>query len=139
MAGYNRSILMGNLTAKPELRYTPQGTAVSDLRMAVSLKRAKDKEETAFMDVVVWGKTAENCAQYLGKGSGLLVEGRITMDEWEDRETGKKRSKLKVTAETVQFVGRRPKRNGESQGSAQRDDRSDEDFDDFGDGGNVPF
>ena len=139
MAGYNRTILMGNLTAKPELRYTPQGTAVADLRLAVTLKRAKDKEETAFIDVVTWGKTAENCEQYLGKGSGVLVEGRITMDEWEDRETSKKRTRLKVTAEAVQFVGRRPKRNGESQEQTNQNSAANDELDDFGDGGDVPF
>jgi single-strand DNA-binding protein len=135
MAGYNRVILMGNLTTKPELRYTPQGTAVADLRMAVTLKRGKEKEETAFIDVVTWGKTAENCETYLDKGSSALIEGRITMDEWEDKESGKKRSKLKVTAETVQFLGSRKKRDGGRDKSAS----SEPPLDDFGDEGDVPF
>jgi len=104
MASYNKTILLGNLTADPELRYTGNGTAVCDLRLAVNTK-SKDKEETLFIDCTVWDKTAENCAEYLHKGSQVLVEGRLRTDQWEDRDTGKKRSKIAMTANTVQFLG----------------------------------
>lgn len=108
MASFNRVILMGNLTRDPELRYTPGGVAVTDLSLAVNEVRGRgdDRKETAhFFDVTVWDRMAENCSQYLTKGSPVLVEGRLVQDTWEDRETGKKRSKIKVVANTVQFLG----------------------------------
>lgn len=139
MPGYNRVVLVGNLTADLELRYTSNGTAVGDMRMAVTLKR-KNGDETAFLDVTVWGTTAENCKKYLGKGSTCLIEGRITMDEWEDRQTGKKRSKLKVTADNVQFLGSPKKSGGERQGRpAPAQTANDDDFADGGEGEDVPF
>ncbi len=107
-SGYNRVILMGNLTRDPELRYTPSGTAVSDLRLAVSTQRGRGndrQEDTVFVDVTVWDRQAETCCEYLAKGRPVLVEGRLRMDEWEDRESGQKRSKLCVTASNVQFLG----------------------------------
>ncbi len=107
MASMNRVFLLGNLTRDPEIRYLPSGQAVGDLRLAVSRKfktaNGQDKEETCFVDVVVWGRSAETCGQYLGKGSPLLVEGRLQYEEWE--KDGKKNSKLKVVAERTQFVG----------------------------------
>ncbi len=111
MAGFNKVILMGNLTRDPELRYTPQGTAVADLRLAVTTMRGgrdtERKEETLFVDVTVWQRQAETACEYLSKGRPVLVEGRLVMDQWEDRETGAKRSKIKVVASTVQFLGGR--------------------------------
>lgn len=107
MASLNRVFLMGNLTRDPELRYTPSGLAVSTLGLAVNNRfgAGEDKkEEVLFVDVNVWGKTAENCAQYLKKGSGVFVEGRLRMRTWDDKETGQKRSKMDVTANTVQFL-----------------------------------
>lgn len=107
MASLNKVMLIGNLTRDPEVRYTPGGRPVCDLRMAVSrrFKRAngEDGEETCFLTVVVWDKTAENCKQYLTKGSPLFVEGRLQMDEWE--KDGKKNSILRVLAERIQFLG----------------------------------
>jgi single-strand DNA-binding protein len=108
MASYNRVILVGNLARDPELRYTPSGTAVTDLRLAVSEKRGRGenrREETLFTDVTVWDRQAENCCEYLSKGRAILVEGRLVMDEWEDRESGQKRTRLKIVANTVQFLG----------------------------------
>jgi single-strand DNA-binding protein len=108
MASYNKILLMGNLTKDPELRYTPQGTAVANLRMAVNRKyRTKDqelKEEVCFITAVVWNKQAETCNQYLHKGSSVFVEGRLQSRTWEDN-TGAKRSVIEVRAERVQFMG----------------------------------
>lgn len=99
---------MGNLTKDPELRYTPQGTAVANLRLAVNRKyRSKDqelKEEVCFITAVVWNKQAETCNQYLHKGSSVFVEGRLQSRSWEDN-TGAKRSVIEVRAERVQFMG----------------------------------
>ena len=108
MANFNKVLLAGNLTRDPELRYTPQGTAVANLRMAIN-RRFKDKsqtlkEETCFVTVVVWNKQAETCNQYLRKGSPLLVEGRLQSRSWEDN-SGQKRNVLEVRAERVQFLG----------------------------------
>lgn len=114
MASMNRVFLMGNLTRDPEVRYLTSGQAVADLRMAVSHKyktqSGEEKEDTCFVDVNVWGRTAETCGQYLSKGSPLLVEGRLKYDEWE--KDGKKNNKLRVVAERVQFIGA-PRRNAE--------------------------
>jgi single-strand DNA-binding protein len=108
MASYNKVLLMGNLTKDPELRYTPQGTAVANLRMAVNRKyRTKDnelKEEVCFITAVVWSKQAETCNQYLHKGSPVFVEGRLQSRSWEDA-SGQKKSVVEVRAERVQFMG----------------------------------
>ena len=108
MASYNKVLLMGNLTKDPELRYTPAGMAVANLRMAINRKyRTKDqelKEEVCFITAVVWNKQAETCNQYLHKGSSLFVEGRLQSRSWEDA-AGAKRSVIEVRAERVQFMG----------------------------------
>lgn len=108
MASYNKVILMGNLTKDPELRYTPQGAAVANLRMAVNRryrnKNQELKEEVCFITAVVWNKQAEACNQYLHKGSGVFVEGRLQSRSWEDK-TGAKRNVIEVNAERVQFLG----------------------------------
>ncbi len=107
MASFNRVILMGNLTADPEIRYTPSGTAVGDLRMAVNRKYktadGETHEEACFVSVTVWGNQAENCEKYLSKGRPVLVEGRLKLDQWE--KDGQKFSKLSVVAQNVQFLG----------------------------------
>ena len=108
MASYNRVLLMGNLTRNPEIRYTPSGTAVADLGLAVNEsfknKAGETVERTCFVDVVVWGRQAETAAEYLHKGSPAFVEGRLQLDQWETQE-GEKRSKLRVRADRVQFLG----------------------------------
>ncbi|VGO20340.1 single-stranded DNA-binding protein [Pontiella sulfatireligans] len=108
MASYNRVLLMGNLTRNPEIRYTPSGTAVADLGMAVSdnykNQAGETVERTCFVDVVVWGRQAETSAEYLHKGSPVFVEGRLQLDQWEGQQ-GEKRSKLRVRADRVQFLG----------------------------------
>ena len=114
MASLNKVFLIGNLTRAPELRYTPSGMAVSDLRLAVNnnyTTRAGDKrEETCFLTVVVWGKQAETCSEYLDKGSPVMVEGRLQTRDWETKD-GQKRNVVEVVAERVQFMGR-PKTAG---------------------------
>lgn len=108
MANFNRVLLMGNLTKDPELRYTPQGTAVCNLRLAVNRrfrnKNQELKEEVCFVTAVVWNKQAETCNQYLHKGSSLFVEGRLQSRSWEDA-AGQKRNVIEVRAERVQFLG----------------------------------
>lgn len=114
MASMNRVFLVGNLTRDPEVRYLQSGQAVAEMRLAVTSRyktqSGEDKEDTVYVDVNVWGRTAENCAQYLSKGSPALVEGRLKLDQWE--KDGKKNSKLFVVADRVQFIGA-PKRTGE--------------------------
>src|SRR4051794_32294922 len=111
MADLNKVFLMGRLTFDPELRYTPSGSAVTDLRMATSRtwtsKDGDRKEDTLFIDVTVWERQAENCCQYLKKGSGIHVEGSLKMDTWDDKTTGEKRSKITVVADRVQFLDRK--------------------------------
>ena len=115
MGSLNRVFLMGNLTRDPEMRHIPSGTAVSDLGLAVSetyQNKAGEKVETVcFADIVVWGKTAENCHEYLHKGSPVMIEGKLQFDQWKT-ETGEKRSRLKVRADRVHFVGRPRNGNG---------------------------
>lgn len=108
MASFNKVLLIGNLTKDPELRYTPQGIAVINMRIAVN-RKFKDKnqelkEEVCFITIVVWDKQAETCNQYLHKGSQVLVEGRLQSRSWEDN-AGQKRNVIEVSAERVQFLG----------------------------------
>ena len=113
MANYNKVILMGNLTRDPELRYTPAGKAVTNFSIAVNRKYKVDeqwKEDTDFFDIVVFGKQAENCSEYLRKGRPVLVDGRLQQRRWETDE-GQKRSKVEVVAMTVQFLGSRGQDN----------------------------
>ncbi|MBI4436327.1 MAG: single-stranded DNA-binding protein [Candidatus Omnitrophica bacterium] len=108
MASLNKVFLMGNLTRDPELRYVPSGTAVASFGLAMNrtytTQTGEKKEEVCFVTVVVWGKQAESCSQYLNKGSQVLVEGRLSSRSWE--QEGQKRSVLEVRAERVQFLGR---------------------------------
>ncbi len=109
MASFNKVILVGNLTRDPELRYTPKGTAIAKIGVAVNRvwtgEDGQKKEEVTFVDVDVFGRTAENVGQYMRKGRPILIEGRLRLDQWDDKQTGQKRSRLGVVAETVQFLG----------------------------------
>src|SRR5580658_8725441 len=109
MASFNKVILVGNLTRDPELRYTPKGTAIAKIGLAVNRvwtnEAGEKKEEVTFVDVDIFGRTAENVAQYMRKGRPILIEGRLRLDQWDDKQTGQKRSRLGVVAETVQFLG----------------------------------
>lgn len=110
MVRVNTVILGGNLTRDPEVRYTPQGTAVAGFGLAVNrtfkTRDGEKKDEVCFIDIETWGRQAETCGEYLKKGSSVLVEGRLVQDIWENRE-GQKRSKHKVRALRVQFLGAR--------------------------------
>ncbi|NOU35487.1 MAG: single-stranded DNA-binding protein [Kiritimatiellaceae bacterium] len=116
MSTLNRVFLMGNLTRDPEVRYTPSGTAVGDLGLAINEsyknKAGETVESTVFVDVEVWARQAETCAEYLYKGSPVFVEGRLKLDQWTNPQ-GEKRSKLRVRADRVQFLGA-PKRGAET-------------------------
>lgn len=110
MASYNRVILLGNLTRDPELRYIPSGTPVCDIGLAVNDRRKNSDgqwvDETTFVDVTLWSRTAEVASEYLSKGSPVLIEGRLKLDSWENNE-GQKRSKLRVVGERMQMLGSR--------------------------------
>ena len=112
MASFNKVILMGNLTRDPELRYTPKGTAIAKIGLAVNrvwtTETGEKKEEVTFVDVDIFGRTAENVGQYMRKGRPIMIEGRLKLDQWDDKQTGQKKSKLGVVAETVQFLGSAP-------------------------------
>lgn len=112
MPNLNKVLLMGNLTRDPEVRYTAKGTAFADLSLAVNRVFTSDagekREETTFVDVTVWGRQASVAEQYLTKGRPVYIEGRLQLDSWEDKQTGQKRSKLKVVAENLQLLGGKP-------------------------------
>ena len=115
MASYNRVILLGNLTRDVEMRYTPGGTAVTDIGLAVNDRRKNISgewvDEVTFVDVTLWGRTAEVASEYLHKGAQVLIEGRLKLDTWESE--GQKRSKLRVVCERMQTLGRATERYGD--------------------------
>jgi len=117
MPNLNKVMLMGNLTRDPELRYTPSNTAVVKIGLAINRRwrdqAGEQKEETTFVDCEAWGRTAETINQYLRKGRPIYVEGRLRLDQWQDKESGSNRSKLLVVVETFQFVD---SRGGEGEG-----------------------
>ena len=111
MANLNRVLLIGNLTRDPEVRYTPKGTAVAEIGLAVnriySGEDGEKKEETTFVDVTLWARQAEVAGQYLKKGRPVFIEGRLQLDTWDDKQTGQKRSRLRVVSENLQLLGSR--------------------------------
>ena len=112
MASFNKVILLGNLTRDPQVRYTPSGTAVTDVGLAINRywfdkQTNQRREETTFVDVTLWGRTAEIAGEYLSKGKPVLIEGRLQLDTWQDKETGQNRQRLKVVGETLQLLGSR--------------------------------
>ena len=111
MRGFNKVIIAGNLTADPELKYTPKGTAIARLRLAVNRSYKTDtgesREEVTYVDVDAWGQQGEVISQYLRKGRPILVEGRLKLDTWDDKATGQKRSKLGVVLESFTFLDTR--------------------------------
>lgn len=121
MASYNRVILMGNLTRDIQLKYTPSGTPVTEVGLAVSDRRKNQAgewvDEVTFVEVTFWGRTAEVAAEYLSKGSPVFVEGRLKLDTWET--DGQKRSKLRVVCERMQMVGSRGDSHARSAAPAQ--------------------
>jgi len=115
MAAFNKLVLVGNLTKDPDLRYTPGGMPVAELRLAVNEKSKTANgewiETPLFIGVTLWGKVAEVADEYLAKGSSVLIEGRLKLDEWEDQKTREKRSQIRVVGETMQMLGG-PSREG---------------------------
>src|ERR1700676_1253249 len=122
MANLNRVLLIGNLTRDPELRYTPKGTAVTEIGLAVnriySGEDGEKKEETTFVDVTLWAREAEIAGQYLRKGRPVFIEGRLQLDTWDDKQTGQKRSRLRVVAENLQLLRNRQDSDGSSSSSS---------------------
>lgn len=160
MASLNKVMLIGNLTRDPEVRYTPKGSAVCDIGLAVNRSYVTDNgekvEEVTFVDITLWNKTAELAGKYLHKGRPVYIEGRLQMDTWEDRQTGQKRQRLKVIGDQMQFLGspqgggersgvgggeegsggysRPPQRPAAQQRPAQRSAPAQQQNDDFGEG-----
>lgn len=117
MASFNKVILVGNLTRDPQVRYTPSGMAVADVGLAVNhtwfdKQSNQRKEEVTFVDVTLWGRTAEIAGEYLAKGRQVLIEGRLKLDQWDDKQTGQKRSKLCVVGENMTMLGNRQEGGG---------------------------
>ncbi len=157
MANLNKVMLIGNLTRDPELRFTPKGTAVGEISLAINRvwmnEQNVKQEETTFVEVTLWGKQAELVQKYVMKGHSLYVEGRLQMDTWDDKETGKKRSKLKVVAENIQFMNNGERKSSEGGGKPegqrsqqqrppqqqQRGQESAPPGDDFDDDDDIPF
>jgi len=118
MTSFNKVILLGNLTRDPEVRYTPNGIAVASFAIAVNRKYKQGdetKEEVSYIDIVVFGKQAESCGQYINKGDSVLIDGRLQQRRWETEE-GQKRNKIEVVAQSVNFM---PKRSSAAHGGAQ--------------------
>lgn len=136
MASFNKVILLGNLTRDPEVRYTPSGAAVASFAIAVNRKYKQGeetKDEVSYIDIVVFGKTAENCGQYLNKGDAILVEGRLQQRRWDDKDSGQKRSKVEVVAQIVNFM---PKKNtGQASGQQEHATEPEQPVDERGDMG----
>ena len=128
MASVNKVILIGNCTRDPEVRYTPKGTAVADIGMAMNRYYSSDggdrREETTFVDVTLWGRQAEVAGEYLKKGRPVYIEGRLQMDSWDDKNTGQKRTKLKVVGESMQLLGSRDGGGSNSGNSGPSSDSS---------------
>ncbi len=124
MASFNKVILAGNLTRDPELRYTPKGTAVVKIGLAVNRtwknEAGETKEEVSFIDIEAWGRQGEVIAQYMRKGRPLLVEGRLKLDTWEDKNTHQKQSKLKVVLESFSFIDSKGPEGAAPAGEAPR-------------------
>ena len=146
MASLNRVLIIGNACRDVECRYTPKGTAVADISLAVNNSytdkaTGTKKDEVAYIDCTAWGRTAEIAGEYINKGGSCLIEGRLQMESWDDKSTGQKRTKLKVVVENLQLLGGResgqksPARQQEKP-AAQVDDSG---FDDGGISDDVPF
>lgn len=135
MASFNRVILMGNLTRDVDLRYTPNSLPVCDIGLAVNDRRKSASgewvDETTFVDVTLFGRTAEIAGEYLRKGSPVLIEGRLKLDQWENNE-GQKRSKLKVVCENLRMLGGKPGAGGGGGGGGGRSTSGGGDYDDGG-------
>ena len=128
MPSYNKVIIMGNVTRDPDLKRLDSGTSVCDIGVAINEswkdKEGNPREQTTFVDVVAWARQAETCAEYLRKGSPVLIDGRLQLDEWE--KDGEKRSKMRVRADRVQFLGGKPSETGAAKDESGKDSGVDE-------------
>jgi len=128
MPSYNKVIIMGNVTRDPDLKRLDSGTSVCDIGVAINEswkdKEGNPREQTTFVDVVAWARQAETCAEYLRKGSPVLIDGRLQLDEWE--KDGEKRSKMRVRADRVQFLGGKSSDNGHAKDESGKDSGVDE-------------
>ena len=126
MASLNKVMIIGNLTRDPEVRYTPKGSAVCDMAIAVNRRYVTDsgerQEEVTYLDIVLWNKQAELAGQYLAKGRAVFIEGRLQMDTWEDKASGQKRSKIRIVCENMQFLDSKSAGGGGGGGSYQGGD-----------------
>jgi single-strand DNA-binding protein len=120
MASFNKVMLIGNVTRDPEVKYTPKGSAVADLGLAINRtyqnQSGEKVEEVTYLDVELWGRLAEIAGEYAKKGRPIFIEGRLRMDSWEDKQSGQKRNRLKVVGEGLQLLGSRPGTPGGSPG-----------------------
>lgn len=127
MANLNKVMLIGNCTRDPEVKYTPKGTAVAQLGLAVNRVWSNDagekQEETTFVDIELWGRQAEVAGEYLKKGRPVFIEGRLKLDSWDDKTTGQKRTKMKVVGEQLQLLGSRESGSGGSGGESSGEAR----------------
>lgn len=150
MGNFNRVLLIGNLTRDPEVRYTPKGVPVVEIGLAVnrvySGEDGEKKEETTFVEVTLWARQAEVAGQYLKKGRQVFIEGRLQLDSWDDKQTGQKRSRLRVVGENLQLLGNRqesegsnppPRRSPSASAPAARPEARDPDLDAEPD--DIPF
>ena len=146
----NKTTLAGRLTRDPDVSYTPQGVCVTEISIAVNHfwkdAQGENKESVDFFEITAFGKTGEAIGKHLKKGREIYVEGRLKLDQWDDRETGKKRSKIKILADSMQFVGPKPADSGESPAPRskpapdfRRSQQQDPDLDPSGEPDNIPF
>ncbi|HEX9114271.1 MAG TPA: single-stranded DNA-binding protein [Nitrospirota bacterium] len=137
MTSFNKVILLGNLTRDPEVRYTPNGIAVASFAIAVNRKYKQGdetKEEVSYIDIVVFGKQAESCGQYINKGDSVLIDGRLQQRRWET-EDGQKRNKIEVVAQSVNFMPKRSSGGGQGQGHGHAEPAPEAPVDE----GDIPF
>jgi len=159
MANLNKVMLIGNLTRDPEIKYTPKGSAVADLGLAINrnytLENGEKREETTFVDVVLWGRLAEIAGEYLKKGRPVFIEGRLQLDSWDDKQTGQKRTKMRVVGESMQLLGSRgdgggggesgggqsspPQKNQSARPPAPKRPPADPDLEPGGEEDDIPF
>jgi single-strand DNA-binding protein len=144
MANLNRVLLIGNLTRDVELRYTPKGTAVCDISLAINrviVTEGERKEEVVFVDVTLWARLAEIASQYLSKGRPVFIEGRLQTEAWQDKESGQKSSRLKVVAENLQLLGSRAESEGSDAPATSRpsSERRPQSLEDYEPGQDIPF
>jgi single-strand DNA-binding protein len=121
MASLNKVMLIGNVTRDPEVKYTPKGSAVADVGLAINRtyqnQGGEKVEEVTYLDVELWGRLAEIAGEYAKKGRSIFIEGRLRMDSWEDKQSGQKRNRLKIVGEGLQLLGSRPGAPGGSAGA----------------------